>query len=310
MLDALRRGQPVVVWLGFFLFFATLARYWRAHLPYAELWAEAPRKPGSARGALILVGAILVAGGLAILFRASLFQTYRVLSGSMLPTMEPGAVLISSQSAYGLRPFVGATPTRMPRRGDVVVFHRPSDGVAPDELVKRVIGLPGDTISVSLGFVTINGWDLPTCEAGRYVYVQGDSMLDARLRVEFLDDQVYLVAQALRLPSPGFADYTVKPGEVFVLGDNRSTSVDSRAWNDGRGGGLPVSEIRGRVDRFLFEPGRNGEADPSTLFQRLGLQLSQDGIDFSATRASIERCLKDRPKNTHPPRVNDRRASL
>jgi signal peptidase I len=228
----------------------------------------------------------------------------------MLPNFEPGAILLARQSAYGFRPFgVRSSSKNPPKRGDVVVFHRPSDGSVPEELVKRVIGLPGDRVSVRLGYVSINGWDVPTCEAGRYVYVLGDSMLDARLRVEFLDDQVYLVAHALMIESIPFDDYIVKPGEVFVLGDNRSNSSDSRAWNAGRGGGLALSEIRGRVDRFLFDAGRNGEPDTSTWFRPLGLQVDADGIDFSATRAAIQRCLKDRPKQTKPPRAAAVRAA-
>jgi signal peptidase I len=301
-LAELRRDQAAPVLVGLFLFFAVLVRYWRRYLPSAAHWARLEPRPVALRGTLVLLALVGAAGGFALLFRSSLFQTYRVLSGSMLPTFEPGAVLLSSQSAYGFRAFGRSSKaTQLPQRGDVVVFHRASDGTAPEELVKRVIGLPGDTVTVRLGYVTINGWDVPSCEAGRYVYVLGDSMLDARLRVEFLDDRAYLVAQALNIASEPFDDYVVKPGQVFVLGDNRSNSADSRAWNSGLGGGLPVGEIRGRVDRFLFDAGRNGELDPSSLLRPVGLEVEASGIDFSATRAAIARCLKDRPKNSRPP---------
>lgn len=301
-LAELRRDQAAPVLVGLFLGFGLLVRYWRRYLPAAEHWAQLEPRPVAMRSTLVLLALIAAAGGLALSFRSSLFQTYRVLSGSMLPTFEPGAVLLSSQSAYGFRPFGKSGGTsRVPSRGDVIVFHRPSDGTAPEELVKRVIALPGDTVTVRLGYVTINGWDVPTCEAGRYVYVLGDSMLDARLRVEFLDDHAYLVALASNVESIPFDDYIVKPGEVFVLGDNRSNSADSRAWNSGLGGGLPLRDIRGRVDRFLFDAGRNGELDASTLLRPVGLDVGAEGIDFSAARAAIARCLKDKPKNTRPP---------
>lgn len=301
-LAELRREQAAPVVVALFLFFSWLVRYWRRLLPGAELWARPEQRALNLRSALALAASIGAAVLLALLFRTSLFQTYRVLSGSMLPSFEPGAVLLSYQSAYGLRPLrLGGQPG-LPRRGDVVVFHRPSGDGAPDELLKRVIGLPGDTISVRLGYVTINGWDVPTCEAGRYVYVLDEAVLDARLRVEFLDDRVYLVAHDLNVESIPFDDYTVQPGEVFVLGDNRSNSSDSRAWNAGRGGGLSLGRLRGRVERFLFDAGRNGEADPARAFRSLGLVLDAPGIDFSAARAAVARCLADRPENTRPPR--------
>lgn len=300
-LAELRRDQALLVLALLFLFFAALIRYWRAWLPQARYWAGLERRAITARAALGLAALIAAAGLLGVLFRGSLVQTYRVLSGSMLPSFEPGSVLLGYKSAYGFRPFGLGKASQLPKRGDVVIFHRPSGGGAPDELVKRVIGLPGDTITVRLGYVTINGWDVPTCEAGRYVYVQDESLLDARLRVEFLDDAVYLVAFALNVESIPFDNYTVKPGEIFVLGDNRSTSIDSRAWNEGKGGGLRPEQIRGRVGRFLFDAGRNGEPDYSKAFRALGLELEATGIDFSPTRAAVARCLADRPKKTRPP---------
>ena len=301
-LAELRRDQTLLVLAALFLFFAGLIRYWRRLLPEAEHWAQVEKRAMTPRGAAGVAAVIVAAGLLGVLFRGSVVQTYRVLSGSMLPNFEPGAILLASKSAYGFRPLgMGGAP-QLPKRGDVVVFHRPSGGGAPDELVKRVIGLPGDKITVRLGYITINGWDVPTCEAGRYVYVHDESMLDARLRVEFLDDAVYLVAFALNIESIPFDDYTVKPGEVFVLGDNRSTSIDSRAWNAGAGGGLRPEQIRGRVSRFLFDAGRNAEPDFSKAFRALGLELDAQGIDFSATRAAVARCLADKPKNTRPPR--------
>ena len=287
------------------LLFSSLFRYWRALLPGAQLWAEftpTPARPQSARGTLLWLGALALAGFAALAVRGSAFQSYRVLSGSMLPTLQPGELLLSKQYAYGAHlPWSKPRAPRPPRRADVVVFHRPPIRPdVPEELVKRVIGLPGDTITSYAGFVAINGWTIPSCGVGPYVFISGDSMLEAQIRMEYLEDQVYLTAHAPALPERS-EPYTVKPGEVFVLGDNRNNSSDSRAWNEGHGGGLGFEEIRGKVERFLLGAHRDGDADFSLFLKPVGVDIRAEGIDDAELKAGVARCLKQRPTDTRPP---------
>lgn len=298
--------HSVSMLFGLFLCFSALIRYWREYLPASKLWLEpakpAPKVAGRAAAlslsTLLLVSAVLAA----LLLRGSFFQSYRVLSGSMLPTLEPADVVLSKQYAYGWRlPWAAPRSPAAPRRGDVVVFHRPAlNPDVPDELVKRVIGLPGDTIVTRAGFVFINGWRVPTCNVAPYVFMQGEGMLEAHLRMEFLDDRAYLTAHGPAQPEER-EPYLVKPGEVFVLGDNRNNSSDSRAWNNGRGGGLRFEEIGGRVERLLLETRRDGSWDFARFLKPLGHELRTENIDDTDIRGGIEHCLAQRPKETRPP---------
>jgi signal peptidase I len=297
--------QQVLLAVGFFFLFGSLLRYWRARLPAASSWADPPAQPGpNARATAIWTGLIVLAAASALLLRSSGFQSYRVLSGSMLPTLQPGDKVLSTQFAYGTRLPWRASPSQVaPRRGDVVVFRRPPIRPdVPEELIKRVIGLPGDTIATHAGFVTINDWKLPSCKVGPYVFIAGDGMLEGSVYMEYLEDRVYLTVHGPYDPEQYYPPYTVKPGEVFVLGDNRNNSSDSRAWNEGKGGGLRFEEIGGRADRFVSWAQRNGGSDLSPFLKEIRLQLRTEGIDDSALRAGIERCLAQRPKDTFPPR--------
>jgi signal peptidase I len=287
-----------LAWAGLFLLFSFVLRHFRAQLPAASQWAEEPRRaaPGL-RGSALWLGLVLLAAASALLLRSSLFQSYRVLSSSMLPNFRPDDVLLASR-----RP---ATP---PKRGDVIVFHHQLGPQYPDQLVKRVIGMPGDHIHMYGGHPFINGWRVPDCDVGQYVYVAGEGMLEGRLRMEFLGGAAYLTVHGPwdQKPRP---DFDVPAGEVFVLGDNRNNSSDSRAWNDGKGGGLPFAEISGKVDRFLFPVRRNGEIDTSRLLHRLTPQLFMDGVDISGLRENIASCLQKRPTDTEPPHAAARAAS-
>jgi len=149
---------------------------------------------------------VAVAVGAAYLVRTFVFESFYVPSGSMLPTIEIGDRMIVDKLSYDLHP-VGF--------GNIVVFRRPKDDPAPPYihyLVKRVIGLPGQTIWSHDGKVYINGRAIAEPFLPKGVETTG--------------------IRRQRIPS----------GEYFVLGDNREDSVDSRVF-----GPIPRRLIVGRV---------------------------------------------------------------
>jgi signal peptidase I len=191
--------------------------------------AAGPERPGAETAAqrtrrrrrwLFELGAIVVvAVVLAVLLRVFVVQVYYVPSTSMLPTLRPGDRIMVDKLSFHLHPVA---------RGDIVVFSRPprehqacGGSVVPD-LVKRVIGLPGQTISSRGNQVLIDGKPIP---------------------------QPWLPkGTQLGRPIPR----TVIPAnDYYVLGDHRDTSCDSRYW-----GVVPRSTIVGEVVAVLWPPGR------------------------------------------------------
>jgi signal peptidase I len=250
------------------------------------------------------LGAVALAAALAFGLRAWVAQSYRVVSNSMIPTFESDDELLGRRVTY--------TGGSLPSRGDVVFFR--SDAVTtkvsssqprPEVLLKRVIGLPGDTISMRGEIPVINGWQVPTCIAGMYAYLSGDGdggNLQGTVVVEYLDDHAYLTLHSF--PTPPFAGaYTVQPGEVFVLGDGRGYSVDSRSYGE-HGGGVPLPAIEARADRFLVGTHRGGDADLTRLLQpvaQVERRLRLEGMSGDQLQQKIAACLALRPAETHPP---------
>ena len=227
--------------------------------------AEAAQPKSRVRRALEGLRSIAVALAIALAVRAFLFEPYSIPSGSMLPTLQIGDYVVVTKFAYGIRlPFTNKMlwQRALPRRGDVVVFERPT--AVPETLIKRVVGLPGETVEIIDGVLHIDGVPQPrTLLQPAFVF---DDYLEstrtwvsatADLYVEAFpgqDGEVrHLVLQARQPRRYHEGPYRVPEGHVLVFGDNRDNSTDSRAF-----GAVPLGNIRGRADLVGFSWGKRG----------------------------------------------------
>lgn len=252
-----------------------------------------------------------IAVGVALLLRAFVVEAFKIPSGSMLPTLQIQDHIFVNKFAYG--PGIPFTKQRLfanlpPKYGDVMVFEFPDPVLSNprQDFIKRVIALEGDTLEVESGHPIINGWRVPNCRVGDYEFYEGDesSLKRGELYVEYLGEYSYLT-----LFEEGHSDarqgpYQVKPGEVWVLGDNRNNSSDSRAWYGGRGGGVPYGNIKGRAMFVWMSFGPNGGVTWDRLLVHvLGKPRLPKGAPDELVRA-IDKCVAERPsldRTTPPP---------
>ncbi len=181
-----------------------------------------------------------------LVLRAVLVEAYKIPSGSMEGTLLVGDFLLVNKLLYGATiPLtnVKLPAVREPRRGDVVVFEWPVD--PSKNFVKRLVALPGDTVSMQQGVLLLNGLE----QDERYV-VHTDPGVDPTAE-DFRWQRSYLVrtATAAQVPAPrggyrpsrnNWGPLVVPQDHFFVLGDNRDNSLDSRYW-----GFVPDSLMRG-----------------------------------------------------------------
>lgn len=154
--------------------------------------------------------AIIIAVLLALFIRTFVIQAFKIPSGSMLPTLQIGDHLLVNKFLYGIKvPFTGKLliPIKDPKHGDVVVFRFPEDRKI--DYIKRVIGVPGDKIEIRNKSLVING-----------------------KKIEDAHGQFTSTASlpAGTSPKDNFGPITVPEGKIFVMGDNRDNSYDSRFW--------------------------------------------------------------------------------
>ncbi len=195
--------------------------------------------------------------------KTAIAEPFYVPSGSMEPTLLIGDELLATKFPYGygsasLPSFIDLPVTprilgALPRRGDIVVFRWPGD--RSQTWVKRVIGLPGDRIALRDGVVSINGTPVDVQPDGTGQLENEDGSLTPAARfIETLPDQRKHLIFKLTPDNPldTMAEIIVPPDHLFVMGDNRDNSADSRVpLRDGGVGLLPVANLVGRVDGIV-----------------------------------------------------------
>ncbi|MFO1285569.1 MAG: signal peptidase I [Rubrivivax sp.] len=182
------------------------------------------------------------------LLRSFLFEPFKIPSGSMVPTLVVGDLILVNKYHYGIRlPVINkkVIDNNPVQRGDVVVFRYPPEPWV--DYIKRVVALPGDEISYVDQKLSINGQPVPLAPKGEHY--DDDSLTYAPQYTEKLGSVEHLIRVDMKRPGGGYGPFPkqfpfaencrytaegvtckVPPGHYFVMGDNRDNSMDSRFW--------------------------------------------------------------------------------
>ncbi len=187
--------------------------------------------------------AFVVAVILAIIIRAFFVQAFKIPSGSMIPTLEIGDHILVAKFLYGVRiPFTDERWPKftVPHRGDVIVFIYPDDRTK--DFIKRVIAVPGDTIEIRDKKIILNGKEV---------------------KEDFIQHTSPRIIPGDILPRDNMRQMTIPNDYLFVMGDNRDASHDSRFW-----GLVPIKDIKGRAF-LIYYSGARPDSIPDSPFGKL-----------------------------------------
>jgi signal peptidase I len=232
---------------------------------------KAAARPKQAEGWTETIKTLVYAGLIALGVRTVAFEPFNIPSGSMIPTLLVGDFLFVSKFSYGYSRFSipfspplfgwaknGRIFGSVPHRGDVAVFRFTKD--TSIDYVKRVIGLPGDHIQMKAGQLFINGTEVPREPLGDYEAEDesGTRILTKRYQetlpngvkhdlLKYSDEARFDVGN--EIDPNNTPEYVVPDGDLFMMGDNRDNSADSRFQNDL--GFVPMENLVGRA-QFIF----------------------------------------------------------
>jgi signal peptidase I len=207
------------------------------------------------RGWGITIAAVLA-------FRTFAYEAVYIPSGSMIPTLQIGDYVVVEKWAYGARlPFTESAQAiwNTPKRGDIVVLLAPPGNPRNDDLIKRVVAVAGDTVEIQEGGLVLNGRPMPRHRIdGPCTY--WNKLENGPWREEpcvafdeKLDEHDYQSYCTPYLPCGDVPPQTVPPGTVWLAGDHRDHSADSRVF-----GPVPVGRVKGRAWIALVSWGPSG----------------------------------------------------
>lgn len=251
---------------------------------YSESDIDLVPVKGSKRKAFLREGlALIVIIFMVVVFRSVFFEPFKIPTGSMIPTLKIGDFILVNKFAYGFKvPFSDLTigsfnsdpiylfGEKEIKRGDIIVFKYPKSPSV--NYIKRVIGLPGETIEIKRKQVLINGkpLDIEQVPAANYMKNMDEKFRDNNLafyKVKLKDRTFVYQVDKDNFFKVDFEKREIPKNHYFVMGDNRDFSYDSRYW-----GVVPHKNIKGQA--FLvwlsIETPSNPEESLSFRTERIG----------------------------------------
>ena len=206
-----------------------------------------------------LLKTLMVAGSIAIIFRSIFFEPFNIPSGSMIPSLLIGDYLFVSKYSYGyskysfpfgILPFDDRVLDETPKRGDVIVFRKPGDESI--DYIKRLIGIPGDTVQVINGVLFVNGKEATRVKTniGKMKNIFGQEKVFKEYKEKFANTNFHKIIEASdNDPFDNTILFKVPKDHFFFMGDNRDNSRDSRTSEVGF---VPKQNLIGKAQIIFF----------------------------------------------------------